>query len=131
MRKGESTGVIMDIHRMQELIRIYDEKLDTSDSSHVFEARWAHVTSNWIKSLDQSDRASVFAYIGRILNQAGESPQKLRTVMMLASLPCPETEMLTDKMLAEGTLTHTSLIMQYERFNKMLCEKERAKKSTE
>lgn len=120
----------MDIFRMQELIQIYDEKLDTPDNPHVFEARWTYVTSDWIKSLNEADRTSVFEYIGYILNQAGESPKKLRTVMMLANLPCPETEKLMDKMLIEGTLTHTPFMLQYVYSNKMLCEKESTQKST-
>ena len=103
----------MDTHRMQELIRIYDEKLDTPDSSNIYEARWTYLTADWIKSLDEADRASVYEYIGYILNQAGDSPQKLRTVMMLAELPCPETEKLMDKMIVEGTSKHTPFIMQY------------------
>ena len=103
----------MNIHRMQELIRIYDEKLDTPDSSHVYEARWAYLTADWIKSLDEADRASVYEYIGYILDQEGESPQKLRTVMMLANLPCPETEKLMDKMIGEGISRHPPFIMQY------------------
>ncbi|MCI8440756.1 MAG: hypothetical protein HFF73_14850 [Oscillospiraceae bacterium] len=105
----------MDMNRMQELIQIYDEKLDTPDPAHVFEMRWAYVTSDWIKSLNEADRASVFEYIGYILNQAGESPKKLRTVMMLANFPCPETEKLMDKMIVEGTSKHTPFIMQYVR----------------
>ena len=44
----------MDIHRMQELMQVYDEKLDTPDCSHVYEARWAYVTSDWIRSLDMA-----------------------------------------------------------------------------
>ncbi len=118
----------MDIKRMQELIRIYDEKLDTPDHAHVFEMRWTYITSDWIKSLDKSDRASIFEYIGYILHQPGESSQKMRTLMMLAKLPCPETEMLMDKMLIEGSLTHTPFIMQYVYSNKMICEKETSQK---
>lgn len=57
----------MDIHRMQELMQIYDKKLDTPDYSHVFEARWAYVTSDWVRSLDMAERASVFEYIGHSL----------------------------------------------------------------
>ena len=93
----------MDINRMQELIQIYDEKLDTPDNAHVLEMRWTYITSDWIKSLDESDRTLIFEYIGYILHQPGESPQKLRTLMMLAKLPCPETEILMDKMLIEGS----------------------------
>ena len=106
----------MDINRMQELIRIYDEKLDAPDCcAHCYEARWAYLTADWIKSLDEADRASVYEYIGYILDQAGESPQKLRTVMMLANLPCPETEKLMDKMIGEGISKHPPFIMQYVR----------------
>ena len=103
----------MDISSMQELIRIYDEKLDFPDSSHIYEARWTYLTADWIKSLDEADRASVYEYIGYILDQTGESPQKLRTVMMLARLPCPETEKLMDKMIAEGASKRTPFIMQH------------------
>lgn len=71
---------------MQALMRIYDEKLDTPDSPHVFEARWTHVTADWIRSLDETDRRYVFEYIEHILTQPGESPQKRRTVMMLEVL---------------------------------------------
>ena len=86
----------MDINRMQELIRIYDEKLDAPDCcAHCYEARWAYLTADWIKSLDEADRASVYEYIGYILDQEGESPQKLRTVMMLAKLPCPRENIST------------------------------------
>ena len=106
----------MDINRMQELIRIYDEKLDTPDRCfHCYEARWAYLTADWIKSLDEADRASVYEYIGHILDQAGKSPQKLRTVMMLENLPCLETEKLMDKMIVEGSSKHTPFIMQHVR----------------
>ena len=79
----------MDINRRQELIQIYDEKLDTPDRCpHCYVANWTYITADWIKSLDETDRASVYEYIDYILNRAGEFPQKLRTVMMLAdSLP--------------------------------------------
>lgn len=120
----------MNIHRMQELIRIYDEKLDTPDSSHVYESRWTYLTADWIKSLDEADRASVYEYISYILNRAGESPQKLRTVMMLAEIPCLETEKLMDKMIVEGTSKHTPFIMQYVHSNKMLCEQQKIKEQT-
>lgn len=115
---------------MQELIRIYDEKLDTPDNPHVFEARWAYLTADWIKSLNVAERASVYEYIGYILDQAGESSQKLRTVMMLANLPCPETKKLMDKMIREGTSKHTPFIMQYAHSNKILCERKGTQKAT-
>ena len=121
----------MDIHRMQELIQIYDEKLDTPDCCpHCYETKWTYLTADWIKSLDETDRASVYEYIGYILDQAGESPQKLRTVMMLAEFPCPETEKLMDKMIVEGTSKHTPFIMQYVHSNKMLCEQQKIKEQT-
>ena len=128
--KKKETSAIMDIHRMQEVIQIYDEKLDTPDHAHVLEMRWIYITSDWIKSLDESDRTLIFEYIGYILHQPGESPQKLRTLMMLAELPCPETEMLLDKMLIEGASMHTPFMMQYVHSNKMLCEEEITQKST-
>ena len=34
---------------MQELMQVYDEKLDTPDCSHVYEARWVYVASDWIR----------------------------------------------------------------------------------
>lgn len=106
----------MDINRMQELMRIYDEKLNTPDRCfHCYEARWAYLTADWIKSLDEADRASVYEYIGHILDQAGKSPQKLRTVMMLENLPCLETERLMDKMIEEGISKHPPFVMQYVR----------------
>ena len=108
-------------------MRIYDVKLSTPDPPHGFDARFAHVTAEWIKSLDRPDRAKVFEYIGSILQQPGECPQKLRTVMMLAMLPGPETGALMDKMLEEGALMHPPIIMQYVCSNKVLCEKKDAK----
>ena len=121
----------MDINRRQELIQIYDEKLDTPDRCpHCYVANWTYITADWIKSLDETDRASVYEYIGYILNQAGEFPQKLRTVMMLAEIPCPETEKLMDKMIVEGTSKHTPFIMQYVHSNKMLCEQQKIKEQT-
>lgn len=77
----------MDIHRMQELMRIYDEKLNTPDPPHVFEARFASLTADWIMSLDGSDRADIFEYIGYILCRPEETPKKQRTRMMLEMLP--------------------------------------------
>lgn len=74
--------------------------------------------------------ASVYESIGYILNRAGESPQKLRTVMMLAEIPCPETEKLMDKMIVEGISKHTPFIMQYVHSNKMLCEQQKIKEQT-
>lgn len=115
----------MDIHRMQELIRIYDEKLSVPDSPNVFEARFADLTADWIKLLDDTDRANVFEYIGYILDQSGESTKKQRTIMMLVKLPCPETEKLMDKMLSEGTPKHTPFIMQYVSSIKFICNKHR------
>ncbi len=87
----------MNIHRMQELMQIYDEKLNTSDCSHVFEARFVHETAAWIQSLDELDRAYVFAYIDYIMHQPEKFPQKERTEMMLGMLRCRETNNLTDK----------------------------------
>lgn len=121
----------MDINRRQELIQIYDEKLDTPDRCpHCYVANWTYITADWIKSLDETDRASVYEYIDYILNRAGEFPQKLRTVMMLAEIPCPETEKLMDKMIVEGTSKHTPFIMQYVHSNKMLCEQKKIKEQT-
>lgn len=115
---------------MQELMQVYDEKLDTPDCSHVYEARWVYVTSDWIRSLDMAEQASVFEYIGHILDQAGESLQKQRSLMMLAMLSCQETEKLMDKMLVEGAPKHTSFIMQYVHSNKRLCKQQKIKEQT-
>lgn len=76
----------MDNHRMQQLIRIYDEKINTPDPPHVFEARFAFLTADWIRSLDESDRAGIFEYIDYILHRPKETVQKQRTEMMLKML---------------------------------------------
>lgn len=67
------------------MIQIYDEKLDPpARCPRCYVANWTYITADWIKSLDETDRASVYEYIGYILNRAGESPQKLRTVKTYA-----------------------------------------------
>jgi hypothetical protein len=115
----------MDIYRKQELIQVYDEKLSVPDSPRVFEMRFADLTADWIKSLNEADRANVFEYIGYILDRPGENTKKQRTIMMLVKLPCPETEKLMDKMLSEGTPKHTPFIMQYVSSIKFICNKHR------
>lgn len=56
--------------------------------------------------------------------------EEQRSLMMLAMLPCQETEKLMDKMLVEGAPKHTSFIMQYVHSNKRLCEQQKIKEET-
>ena len=77
----------MDNHRMQELIRVYDEKMELPDPPHCYMLRCLTETSTWIKSLDGEEQSMVFEYIRYILNRPGDSALKEKTVMLLRQLP--------------------------------------------
>ncbi len=77
----------MDNHKMQELIRLYGEKMELPDPPHCYMLRCLTETSAWIKSLDDKEQGMVFEYIRYILNQPRDSALKEKTVMLLRQLP--------------------------------------------
>lgn len=76
----------MDNHRMQELIRLYEEKMEFPDPPHCYMLRCLTETSAWIKTLDREEEALVYEYIGYILNRPGDSALKTKTAMLLQQL---------------------------------------------
>lgn len=82
----------MDNHRMQELIRVYEEKMDLPDPPHCYMLRCLTETSAWIKTLEEAERDMVFEYIGYILDQPRDSALKTKTAMLLKQFPDRETD---------------------------------------
>jgi len=96
----------MDNHKMQELIRVFDEKMSIPDPPHGYMLRCLTETTAWIKTLDAEERASVFTFIGYILERPRDVPLKTKTLMLLKNFPCRQTEDLLDKVIEEGISKH-------------------------
>ena len=77
----------MDNYRMQELIWLYEEKMELPDPPHCYTLRCLTETSTWIGTLDRAEQKMVFEYIRYILNQPRDSALKEKTVMLLRQLP--------------------------------------------
>ena len=78
---------IPDNHKMQELIRLYEEKMERPDPPHCYMLRGLAETSAWIKTLDDETRSMVYEYIAYIMDQPRDSALKTKTAMLLKQLP--------------------------------------------
>ncbi|MEY8419463.1 hypothetical protein AALA83_09300 [Oscillospiraceae bacterium 44-5] len=72
---------------MQELIRLYGEKMELPDPPHCYMLRCLTETSAWIKSLDNKEQGMVFEYIRYLLKRPGDSTLKAKTSMLLKQFP--------------------------------------------
>ena len=96
----------MDNHKMQGLIRVFDEKMSIPDPQHGCTLQCLTEPTAWIKTPDAEERISVFAFIGYILDWPGDIPRKTQTLMLLKNFPCRQTEDLLDKGIEEGISKH-------------------------
>ena len=77
----------MDNYRMQELIRLYEEKMELPDPPHCYTLRCLTETSTWIGTLDRAEQKMVFEYIRYLLKRPGDSTLKAKTSMLLKQFP--------------------------------------------
>ena len=77
----------MDNYRMQELIWLYEEKMELPDPPHCYTLRCLTETSTWIGTLDRAEQKMVFEYIRYLLKRPGDSTLKAKTSMLLKQFP--------------------------------------------
>lgn len=95
----------------KDLIAEFVNRLNEPDPPHALLLIGVNSASNWLKSLDSQEKATVFTFIENELSKNGDLPIKELLIKVLQQFGGHDSLKLIDKVITEGETIHGKYII--------------------